>query len=1225
MRNHLFLLFASLFLAGCGTDEAAKDYDRPHSPWVFRSVMDAQPRMLTVALHDDMWASYSAQTGALYKIWKGSVNFDGAVYTTVHGPQPSSLGNAWFENKNQETPFVIRKNGEDMPTTFQYRGHRLENGQVWLNHHLLLDDMKVIAVSERPEYVEKEGTGKGFERTFKTEHVPAGMQVVFKTNVGSIALPNSVQTDGNWTVKNEERFNRGNMSALELEGELALNSNAATTFTTFFVKKPLYENPNKVAGSEEEDERPLGYRLIARSDCKSCHNTYVKTIGPAYVDVAKRYRKTASNMAMLVGKVKNGGSGVWGESVMSAHDDLPESTIQTMIDYIMDLDAEEEAKLVAMEAQETPKDLDLSPAAGDVEDGNIFPGAVINIFLAGEDKEYKKLADVNWDGEAVYSGVVPTINAEGDDFGGLQDNFALAAEGYLNIPKDNKYTFRLSSDDGSRLIIDGNEIINHDGLHGMDAIDGETALSKGYHPFRLEFFQGGGGRGVRLEWTSFDGGAFEVVPSTVLVHDKNDTPESGGASPMANETTVPGDGASLVAMHPSYDIMQARPETFTPKVGGMDFLSDGRLVVSTWDAEGGVFVLDGVQSGDPDKIEVKKIASGLAEPLGLKVVDDVIYVLQKQELTRLKDLDGDEIIDEYYTLSNKWRTSANFHEFAFGLVHKDNHFYATLATAINPGGASTQPQIPDRGKVVKVHAETGETEFIAHGLRTPNGIGLGVDNEIFVADNQGDWLPSCKIMHVEKGDFFGSHSVDPVGTAGMDGKPPVVWLPQDEIGNSPSNPSLIPEGIYQGQMTHGEVTHGGLKRVFVEKIDGDYQGAVFRWMQGMEAGINRHVWGPDGAVYVGGIGSTGNWVHNGKLWYGLQRIKYNEKPAFEMLAVRAKSNGMEIEMTQALPANTGWEAEDYLVQQWWYKPTADYGGPKMDLENLPIKSVNISDDRKKIFLELEGMKPEHVVYIKLPGDWVSADDREIWTTEAWYTLNNIPENAPGFTTTAPPPSDVNALTEAEKKDGWQLLFNGETTDGWRNFRKQTIGKSWVVKDGALMLDAKKRDDGGWQVADGGDIMTDKAYENFELKLQWKIAPCGNSGIIYNVTESEDYDYVWQTGPEMQILDNTCHPDAKIKTHRAGDLYDMIETSYQTVKPAGNWNKVRLVKKNGKVEHWLNGRKVVEYDMKSPEWAKMIAASKFKDMPGFGKGEKGHISLQDHGDRVWFRGIKIKEL
>jgi cytochrome c len=258
--------------------------------------------------------------------------------------------------------------------------------------------------------------------------------------------------------------------------------------------------------------------------------------------------------------------------------------------------------------------------------------------------------------------------------------------------------------------------------------------------------------------------------------------------------------------------------------------------------------------------------------------------------------------------------------------------------------------------------------------------------------------------------------------------------------------------------------------------------------------------------------------------------------------------------------------------------------------------------------------------------YVSDTGLPLWSTEAWYTMNQIPADNPVDIFPVPAYANVlNTLSPSEEAEGWKLLFDGKTTNGWRNFNKTTIGTGWVVQDGALILNAVKNPNGHWQVADGGDIITQDEYENFELNLEWKIAPCGNSGIIYNVVESADYSYVWETGPEMQVLDNTCHPDARYVTHRAGDLYDMIECKYTTVKAAGEWNKVRIIKNKGHVEHWLNGYKVVEFDMYTDAWSAMIAKSKFKDMKGFGLAPKGKISLQDHGDRVWYRNIKIRNL
>jgi hypothetical protein len=212
----------------------------------------------------------------------------------------------------------------------------------------------------------------------------------------------------------------------------------------------------------------------------------------------------------------------------------------------------------------------------------------------------------------------------------------------------------------------------------------------------------------------------------------------------------------------------------------------------------------------------------------------------------------------------------------------------------------------------------------------------------------------------------------------------------------------------------------------------------------------------------------------------------------------------------------------------------------------------------------------------------------------------------------------NVLTDQEKKDGWTLLFDGKSTAGWRNYKNNKVSDRWKVSNGELYLDKT--------VTTGtGDIITDKEYKDYELSIDWKIAPCGNSGIIFNVVEDEKYENTYNTGPEMQVLDNSCHPDAKIVKHRAGDLYDLISCSKETVKPAGEWNQVRIVSKNAKMEFWLNGTKVVQFTMHTPEWDAMVAKSKFNTMPGFGKALKGHIALQDHGDAVWFRNVKIREL
>ena len=212
-------------------------------------------------------------------------------------------------------------------------------------------------------------------------------------------------------------------------------------------------------------------------------------------------------------------------------------------------------------------------------------------------------------------------------------------------------------------------------------------------------------------------------------------------------------------------------------------------------------------------------------------------------------------------------------------------------------------------------------------------------------------------------------------------------------------------------------------------------------------------------------------------------------------------------------------------------------------------------------------------------------------------------------------SDTSVKTSAAAEDqgGWKSLFDGKSTTGWRNYRKETAGPGWTVVNGVLTRSGEG----------AGDIITTDRYANFELALDWRVAEGGNSGIFYRVTE--DNTYIWQSAPEMQVLDDAKHADGKSPLTSAGSNFALYPAPRGVVRPAGEWNSARLVVNGNHVEHWLNGQKLLEYELGSAEWADRVAKSKFSTMPNYGKAAEGHIGLQDHGDLVEFRNIRIRVL
>ena len=222
----------------------------------------------------------------------------------------------------------------------------------------------------------------------------------------------------------------------------------------------------------------------------------------------------------------------------------------------------------------------------------------------------------------------------------------------------------------------------------------------------------------------------------------------------------------------------------------------------------------------------------------------------------------------------------------------------------------------------------------------------------------------------------------------------------------------------------------------------------------------------------------------------------------------------------------------------------------------------------------------------------------------------------------------NTLTPQEKQQGWQLLFDGQDLKGWHSYHEDKTGKDWSVVDGAIQLRKTNQD----PPADYADLVTNKEYANFDLKLEWKARPCIDSGVMFYVHESPQYRNTYDTGVEMQIADLACTvPDSRVLKERSGDIFDMISDKVEWVKPAGEWNSFEIIADHGHLQMFQNGHEVIDTHLWDAQWQQLIDASKFKKMPGYSKYHVGHISLQgtepkgDPGDKLWFRNIMIRTL
>ncbi|MGH7130644.1 MAG: family 16 glycoside hydrolase [Phycisphaerales bacterium] len=814
-----------------------------------------------------------------------------------------------------------------------------------------------------------------------------------------------------------------------------------------------------------------------------------------------------------------------------------------------------------------------TPALAKPPGREVVPGVTIRVYeVSGDLKKIPELQENQTPNRDV---VAPTIDlADAAAFGDFTGPIVTHVRTFIDIPVVGDYEFRLTSDDGSRLTFDGLPALDHDGRHGAIPKTGKSGFMAGSHELLIEHFDHGGKRALKLEWKPPGATEFTLVPTTNLWTDADNARVTSPGVKALKGDTRPGDGREVEGVHPAFTRTPILPDGYQPMVGSMAFLPDGRLVLGTFnpmqrsDTElpdinkkppDKLWAMSGTATGDPEKVTVKPCADGVYEPLGLCVVDGKLYVAHRKAITQLTDTDGDGFFETHRDIGSGWE-AWNYHQFAFGLVHKDGKFYTALSTAMAPPGwkgmgTNAAPNGTMRGCILEIDPAANAVSVYAGGCRTPNSIGLGPDNSLFYCDNQGTWMSTSQLCEVAPGRFFGHYNntnfVPNLADRFPDGgaasawcdrvrAPAAAYFPQNELANSPSEPLLVPSGLYAGQLLVGEITAGGIRRVFLEKINGAWQGAAFRFTQGLSCGINRMAWGPEGALYAGGIGANGNWSWKDKR-FGLDRLAPSGKTAFEMLAVRAIPDGFEIEFTK--PVDTAWlaKADNYTVTQWTYKPTAEYGGPKVDQQKLTVASTLANADGRRVRLTIPGLKTGRCVRLRL--DPVSTEGEPIWSTEAWYALNAIPMRQQLAMAT------INGVAIAPESLGVGVLPPADAAVLIGRTTRNAMATAAELKNAPTEARTQAQIIAGPEYVEvgkgSGDLLSRTSFGDCRLHVEWYCPPGGSGQLAANsgVYIQERY--------ELQVL-GTLAGEAAPKNDEAGAIYKTKAADHNASTGPGTW-------------------------------------------------------------------------
>ena len=448
------------------------------------------------------------------------------------------------------------------------------------------------------------------------------------------------------------------------------------------------------------------------------------------------------------------------------------------------------------------------------------------------------------------------------------------------------------------------------------------------------------------------------------------------------------------------------PKDLKLEISGMATLPEDRMALAI--RKGEIWIAKGLSGGEP---VYTKFASGLHEPLGLTYYKGNLYTVQRTELTRLRDTDNDGRADEYLTHAKGWGVTGNYHEYAYGpaIDHADNMWVALNCSI----GKGSNPNNQWRGWSLRVKPD-GSWTPMSGGFRSPSGIGTNLAGDVFATDQQGNWFPTCPLIHLKRGAFHGhADSLPftqlPEATFKVDGdlpknltvtqaakhidayQLPAVWFPYRKMGMSTTD--ILADstqgkfGPFAGQIFCGEFTMSFVSRVFLEKVEGEYQGACFRFRDGLDCAALRLQWGVDGSMYIGQ--SNRGWNSLGTKSYGLQRLQWAGKVPFEIKTMSAHPNGFVLTFTRPVNPKTATNPKSYVLSSYTYPYHSKYGGEETDAKPLTVKSASLDAGKKLVHLKIDGLRTGYVHELHADGIR-DLKGQPLLHKAAYYTLKRIP-------------------------------------------------------------------------------------------------------------------------------------------------------------------------------------------------------------------------------------------